>query len=338
MATIKEIAERAGVSVTTVSRVLNMDDTLNVSGDTRVRVFKIAEELEYVPRKRKNQTEEEEPVRSISVVYWYNYEQEIEDPYYLSIRLAIEEKAKEYGFRVHVVNADSLSSIDPSNVGILVLGRLENSTLEELSEKYNKNVIVIDNDFTEKDLDHVGADFRLATIKALDYLYSLGHKRIAHLGGRLPAEDGTEGFRDDRDRGYDYFMKSKGLYDPALVFDVGVFSLKNAYRKVADEIAAGNIPTAIMASNDTMAIGAYRAISEAGLRIPEDISVLSFNDIPNAKYMLPPLTTVKIPTKYIGYAAVDLLAEREKNPRDYTKVVLLHSKLKIRGSCSEVKK
>ena len=77
MATIRDIAERAGVSVTTVSRVLNMDDTLNVSAETRVKVFEIAEELDYVPRKRKNQTEESPCVKGISIVYWYNYEQEI---------------------------------------------------------------------------------------------------------------------------------------------------------------------------------------------------------------------------------------------------------------------
>ncbi|MBR6358298.1 MAG: LacI family DNA-binding transcriptional regulator [Lachnospiraceae bacterium] len=335
MATIRDIAERAGVSVTTVSRVLNMDDTLNVSAETRVKVFEIAEELDYVPRKRKNQTEESPSVKGISIVYWYNYEQEIEDPYYLSIRLAMEEKAKEYGYRVHIVNAGNLDGLDGSDIGVLVLGRLGDEVLEVLNEKYNNNIIVVDNDFTARDYDHTGCDFRVATHNALEYLYSLGHRKIAHLGGRLKNDD--EGFRDDRDREYEIFMKDKGIYDESLIFDVGEFSLKNAYRKVAEELAKGNVPTAIMASNDTMAIGAYRAISEAGYSIPDDISVLSFNDLPNAKYMIPPLTTVKIPTKYIGYAAVDLIVERAASPREYTKVVLLHSVLKKRGSCAEAK-
>ncbi|MBO7335349.1 MAG: LacI family DNA-binding transcriptional regulator [Lachnospiraceae bacterium] len=335
MATIRDIAERAGVSVTTVSRVLNMDDTLNVSAETRVKVFEIAEELDYVPRKRKNQAEESPCVKGISIVYWYNYEQEIEDPYYLSIRLAMEEKAKEYGYRVHIVNAGNLESLDGSDIGVLVLGRLGDEVLEVLNEKYNNNIIVVDNDFTASDYDHTGCDFRVATHNALEYLYSLGHRKIAHLGGRLKNDD--EGFRDDRDREYEIFMKDKGIYDESLIFDVGEFSLKNAYRKMAEELAKGNVPTAIMASNDTMAIGAYRAISEAGYSIPDDISVLSFNDLPNAKYMIPPLTTVKIPTKYIGYAAVDLIVERVASPREYTKVVLLHSVLKKRGSCAEAK-
>ncbi len=337
MATIKDIAERAKVSASTVSRVLNMDETLNVSEETRLRVFAVAEELDYAPRKRRNQTEANVPAKSISIVYWYSYEQEVEDPYYLSIRLAIEEKANEYGYTTHILSAENLEGPDPSSAGVLVVGRLEEDVLQKLGETYNKNIVVINNDFNSNDFDYVGSDFRIATLNALDYLYKLGHRRIAALGGRLVKDKECEGFRDARDEAYLEFMKNKGIYDPNLVFDVGIFSLKNAYNKMADELAKGNIPSAIMASNDTMAIGAYRAISEAGLKIPEDISVLSFNDIPNAKYMIPPLTTVKIPTKYIGYAAVDLIVEREKNPRDYTKVVMLHTKLKVRGSCGETK-
>ncbi len=338
MATIKDIAERAGVSVTTVSRVLNMDETLNVSDDTRVRVFGAAEELDYVPRRQREKNDEKPKAKSIAVVYWYSYEQEVEDPYYLSIRLAIEEKAKEYGYGTRTVNAGDLESLDSSDIGTLVLGRLEENDLAILKEKY-KNIVIIDNNFNPEDLDHVGSDFRIATLDALKYLYGLGHRRIAHLGGRIfKQEEMFTGFLDDRDLAYDDFMRKHGIYDEDLIFSVESFSLKNAYKTVAAKIAEGNIPSAIMASNDTMAVGAYRAISEAGLKIPDDISVISFNDIPNAKYMIPPLTTVKIPTKFIGYAAVDLMIDKEKNQRDYTKVVLLHSKLKVRGSCGPVNK
>ena len=98
MATIRDIAERAGVSVTTVSRVLNMDPTLNVADETRISIFAIAEELDYVPRKsRKEKAEPSTAQKELAIVYWYNYEQEMEDPYYLSIRLAIEQRAEDYG-------------------------------------------------------------------------------------------------------------------------------------------------------------------------------------------------------------------------------------------------
>lgn len=335
MATIRDIAERAGVSLTTVSRVLNMDTTLNVADETRISIFAIAEELEYVPRKnRKEKAEASAAAKEVAIVYWYNYEQEIEDPYYLSIRLAIEERAEEFGYRTHTVNAGNLENLKSDEVGILILGRLTEDILNSLKEEY-ENVIIIDNTFDNKDFDHVGSDVEKATKDVMEYLYGLGHRKIAHLGGRTAKESEKEGFFDSRDVAYEAFMRSKEIYDEKLVYNCGAYSCKNAYHKIKDVLNSGEIPTAICVSNDSMAVGAYRAIVEHGLSIPEDISVIGFNDQPNAKYMLPPLTTVKMPTKYIGYAAVDLLAEKERVPREYSKMVLLPTEIKIRRSCTK---
>lgn len=336
MATIRDIAERAGVSVTTVSRVLNMDATLNVADDTRISIFAIAEELEYIPRKnRKEKAEAAVVAKEVAIVYWYNYEQEIEDPYYLSIRLAIEQRAEEYGYRTHTVNAGNLENLKSNEVGILILGRLEESILNSLREQY-ENVIIVDNTFDIAGFDHVGSDVGKATETVMDYLYSLGHRRIAHLGGKTAEESEKEGFFDSRDVAYEAFMRRKEIYDETLIYNCGSYSCRNAYHKIKDVLESGNIPTAICVSNDSMAIGAYRAISEKGLSVPKDISIIGFNDQPNAKYMVPPLTTVKMPTKYIGYAAVDLLAERERMPREYNKMVLLPTEIKIRRSCTKV--
>ena len=337
MATIRDIAKRAGVSVSTVSRVLNMDATLNVADETRVNIFCIAEELDYVPRKNRKSKGEaaSAQTKEIAIVYWYNYEQEMEDPYYLSIRLAIEQKAEEYGYRTRLVNPNNLDALTPDEIGILVLGRLDEITLETLKEQYG-NVIIIDNSFRLKGFDYVGSDFEKATREVMQYLYDLGHRRIAHLGGRVTVREKEKEFADKRDLVYKAFMKEKGLFDESLIYDCGDYSTKNAYRKLKEVLSEGNLPTAVMVSNDSMAIGAYRAIAELGLKIPEDISVISFNDQTNARYMIPPLTTVRIQTKYIGFAAVDLLMERERSPREYNKIVLLPTEIKRRRSCAEL--
>lgn len=337
MATIRDIAERAGVSASTVSRVLNMDATLNVADETRVNIFFIADELDYIPRKNRKQKGEtvSAQAKEIAIVYWYNYEQEMEDPYYLSIRLAIEQKAEEYGYQVRLVNPSNLEELMPDEVGVLVLGRLDDITLETLNEQYG-NVIIIDNSFRLKGFDYVGADFEKATRDAMQYLYDLGHRRIAHLGGRTEEREQELGFVDKRAYVYRMFMRERGLYDESLIYDCGDYSIKNAYRKLKAVLLEESHPTALVVSSDSMAIGAYRAISELGLRIPEDISVISFNDQTNARYMIPPLTTVRIQTKYIGFAAVDLLVERERSPRDYSKIVLLPTEIKIRRSCAEI--
>lgn len=332
MATIRDIATRAGVSASTVSRVLNMDATLSVADETRENIFCIAEELEYIPRKSKKAKEAE--AKELTIVYWYEYEQELDDPYYLSIRIAMEQKAEEYGYRAQVVSQNSLDMISPETVGILVLGRVSEDRLHSLKEQY-ENVIVIDNTFALEGFDYVGSDLAVAATNALQYLYDLGHRRIAHLGGCPVSLQGKKEFYDSRDVAYATFMRSRDLYDEELVYSCE-FTTKDAYYKMTQMLSREeDKPTAIFVSNDSMAIGAYRAIAEKGLRIPEDISVIGFNDQPNARYMMPPLTTVRINTKFIGYAAVDLLIERELHPREYSKVVLLPTELKIRRSCTQ---
>jgi len=332
MATIRDIAQRAGVSASTVSRVLNMDATLSVADETRENIFCVAEELEYIPRKTKKVKETE--TKEFTIVYWYEYEQEIDDPYYLSIRLAMEQKAEEYGYRVQLISPKSLGKINPDTVGVLVLGRLDDIELKTLKEQYD-NVIIIDNTFGLKGFDYVGSDLTAATTGAMQYLYDLGHRRIAHLGGRLVPLQSEKGFFDSRDVAYASFMRERGIYDEGLVYDCGAYTTRNAYKKLTEVLEQKeDRPTAIFISNDSMAIGAYRAIAEKGLRIPEDISIVGFNDQPNARYMMPPLTTVQIQTKYIGYAAVDLLIGKEYRKKEYNQFVMLPTELKIRRSCA----
>lgn len=332
MATIRDIAKRAGVSASTVSRVLNMDATLSVADETRENIFCIAEELEYIPRKSKKAKEAE--AKEMAIVYWYEYEQEIDDPYYLSIRLAMEQKAEEYGYRAQLVSPNSLDKINPDTIGILVLGRLDDIVLNTLKEQY-ENVIIIDNAFNLKGFDFVGSDLVAAAEDALQYLYDLGHRRIGHLGGRPVPLQGRKNFYDARDVAYASFMREREIYDESLLYDCGAYTTRNAYKKMVEILENEQTrPTALFVSNDSMAIGAYRAIAEKGLRIPEDISVVGFNDQANARYMIPPLTTVRVNTKYIGYAAVDLLIGKEHHKQEYNQFVMLPTELKIRRSCA----
>lgn len=336
MATIRDIAMKAGVSVTTVSRVLNMDPILSVSDETRVNIFKIADELDYVTRKNKKERGKSiQSGKMLAVLYWYDYERELEDPYYLSIRLAINEKAEEYGYSVITVNAaGSLEDLAGVN-GVLVLGRLDDVILSEVRE-LNENVVIIDNTFDNPLFDYVGVDITKATMQLLEYLYDLGHRKIGHLGGVHYINTLKRSFIDNRDLAYAIFLKDRDIYSEDYIYDVEKFSYKCAYQKMKEILESDDVPTAIFVSNDSMAVGVYRAIAEKGLSIPDDISVVGFNDQPNAKYMVPSLSTVRIPTMYLGYTAVELLVERERSPREYSKSVLLNSELKKRNSCKKI--
>ena len=214
MATIKEIASIAEVSISTVSRVLNFDETLNVSDATREKILKIADELEYVSSKTKKAKNKK--CKDIGIIYWYNYEEELGDPYYLSIRLAAEKKCNENNFNLVKLSEDSdINDIKNVN-GIIAIGRFTSSTIEKLASA-NENIVFVDFSPDENRFDSVIADIGKSTTKVLNYLYELGHRKIGFIGGKKLEDLSYENiYIDERDIKYKEFMESKGIYNPEL--------------------------------------------------------------------------------------------------------------------------
>lgn len=335
MATIKEIASIAKVSMATVSRVLNFDETLNVSNETRKKILKIADELEYVPLKAKK--EKNKSSKDIGIIYWYNYEEELEDPYYLSIRLSAEKKCSENNF--NLVKLTENSDVDDiSKVsGIIAIGKFNSEIIEKLSNG-NENIVFVDFSPNENKFDSVMVDIGKSTIEILDYLYELGHRKIGFIGGKSPESFSIKNiYIDERSVKYKEFMTEKGIYTPDYIYITERYTFKSGYNLMAKALNSINRPTAFFICNDTMAIGAYKAISEANLVVPDDISIVGFNDQPSAKYMIPALTTMRIPSEYLGSAAVDLLLENLNSSREYSKRVIIPTEFKIRESCKSIK-
>lgn len=334
MATIKEIAAIAEVSISTVSRVLNFDETLNVSDATREKILKIADELEYVSIKTKKAKNKKS--KDIGIIYWYNYEEELGDPYYLSIRLAAEKKCNENNFNLVKLNENS-DIDDIKNVdGIIAIGIFNSSTIEKLASA-NENIVFVDFSPDENRFDSVMADIGKATNQILSYLYELGHRKIGFIGGKkLEDKEYKDADIGERDIKYKEFMEKKGIYNPEYIFQGERFTFKAGYELTKQALKSENKLTALFVGNDTMAVGAYKAISEAGLSIPNDISIVGFNDLPSAKYMIPSLTTIRIPSEYLGSAAVDLLLENLNGSREYNKKVIIPTEFKIRESCKKI--
>ncbi|AGX44201.1 LacI family DNA-binding transcriptional regulator [Clostridium saccharobutylicum] len=334
MATIKEIASIAEVSISTVSRVLNFDEALNVSNATREKILRIADELDYVSSKTRKVKNKK--CRDIGIIYWYNYEEELDDPYYLSIRLAAEKKCNENKFNLVKLNDDS-SIEDIKNVnGVIAIGKFASSTIEKL-ESANENIVFVDFSPNDNKFDSVMADIGKATTEILNYLYKLGHRRIGFIGGQK--SDNTDEknlYIDERDIKYKEFMERKKIYNPEYIYPGEKYTFKTGYNLMIKALKNKNRPTAFFIANDAMAIGAYKAISEAGLSVPNDISIIGFNDQPSAKYMVPSLTTVRIPSEYLGNAAVDLLLENINGNREYNKKVIIPTEFKIRESCHKI--
>jgi LacI family transcriptional regulator len=334
LATIKEIASIAEVSIATVSRVLNFDETLNVSDATREKILKIADELDYVSAKAKKAKNKKS--KDIGIIYWYNYEEELGDPYYLSIRLAAEKKCNENNFNLVKLSEDS-SIEDIKNVnGIIAIGKFSLSIIDKLASA-NDNIVFVDFSPDENKFDSVMADLGKATYEILDYLYSLGHRKIGFIGGnKLECIDYRDTYLDKRDIKYKEFMESKNIYNNKYIYETEKFTFKAGYNLMKEALKSKNNITAFFIGNDTMAVGAYKAISEEGLSIPDDISIIGFNDQPSAKYMIPALTTIRIPSEYLGKAAVDLLLENLNGIREYNKKVIIPTEFKIRESCKRI--
>jgi LacI family transcriptional regulator len=190
-------------------------------------------------------------------------------------------------------------------------------------------VLFLDGSPNPERYDSIVVDFEHGTEKALKHLTSLGHTRIGYIGGYRP--------EDPRELAYRKYIEKEAGFDDKLLRASGDWSIHSGYELVNDLIAERCLPTALFVASDPMALGAMRALSEAGLRVPEDIAIVSCNDNELARFTNPPLTTVHVPTQAMGSIAVNMLVGgviREHCPLQVT----VPTKLVIRESCGARKK
>lgn len=326
MATIKEIAERAGVSAATVSRILNYDEKLNVQDQTRKRVFEAADALEYHAKRKKKRCR----TFRIGVLCSYSAEEELEDPYYLTVRIAIEKKLAEERHERIPLTLQNFCQEGKRLDGLICVGTFAKSLTEEIRLLSLPTVFV--DAVSDKDrFDSVVVDFGYSVQQALDHLFALGHRRIAFVSGLDLDADGCE-IADRRKELFRDYMEARGLLREEYVISGGEYTPQYGYLHGKRLAALSEPPTAVCAANDSLAVGIYRAVQEAGLRIPQDISVIGFNDISMAKYFTPPLTTLHVYMEFMGEQAVTLLAERILSGREISMRVSLPTRLVVRES------
>lgn len=334
MVTIKDIANEAGVSISTVSRILNLDKTLNVSEETRKRVLKISEEMNYVTLKnRKNKKK----IYKIGIVSSYLELKELNDPYFLSIRIAIEKKCSEKNidfkslYMANIINEKSSRYNDLD--GIIAIGIFKDEEIKKLDD-ITENIIFVDSSPNEWKYDSIVIDFKNGVKSALNYLYNLGHRDIGYIGAKVVPHSDSNGKEliNYREKTYKEFMNEINNYKEQWVYK-GDFTLEDGHNLMKEMLGLDNMPSAVFVASDPMAIGAYKAITEKGLKIPEDISIIGFDDIMTAKFLTPALTTVKVYTDFMGETALDTLIDRIGNNRELSKKIVLPVKLIVRESC-----
>ena len=314
MATIKDIAQKAGVSPATVSRVLNYDPDLSVSKETEQKVFEIAEALNYT--KHKNKRRESAVLR---LVQWYDSEEELADLYYLAIRLGIEKRAEELNIRLIKEQLSELS--DTETQGTIAVGKFDQAQMKQL-KKLNEELLFVDFDGLALGINSLVVDFSQGVQLIIDQFIKEKHERIGILSGMEYTKGSRHEIDDPRFLVFREYLTRLKLYNEADHLQ-GAFTIEGGYTAMKAYLESHtDYPTAFFASSDALAIGAMRAIQGHGLRIPEDISVIGFNDVSVAKYVTPALTTVKVYTEWMGELAVstilELIQEKAPVPRKIT--------------------
>lgn len=320
MATLKEIAQEAGVSLATVSRVLNEDPTLSVKDETRQRIFEIAERLEYRPQANRRGVHKSK--QQFLALYGYPQSLEVNDPFYLSIRYGIEAQCARLGIGLsHLYEAGAQSELPATLDGALLVGRVEADLCRLLQER-GVPLVSVDNSSA---LEHDTVDVDLARIsqQVIDHFVAHGHRRIGYIGGQ-------DGETDAREIAFAAYGERLGVVQQEDLYR-GEFSSASGYR-LACQMLEHECPPALFVASDSIAIGVLRALHERGVRIPEQVELISVNDIPTAKFTFPPLSTVRIHSELMGSQGVNLLLERQRDGRDIPLRVLVPSQLVLRGT------
>ena len=336
--TIHDVAERAGVSIGTVSAVINRKQT--VGNATRRKVEQAIDELNYRPSAAARRRLQPAQEKSIGLVI-----KEVNNPYFADIIIGVQEAAAEQGYGVLVVSSERTYKLEQNLVDLLVAkdveGLIINPLLDEdadlshLFELKRRNIpmVLLESvrgmQASMVDVDNVGA-----SKNAVMHLIERGHTRIVHLAGprySMHSDERIEGVRRA-------FSGQRFVFDDDDIIHAGA-RLEDGYRAGLQYFRerTHDRPTAVTCYNDLVALGLMRALREIGLNVPDDVSVIGYDDIEMASYASVPLTTVRVPKRQIGRTSTEILIRHiEALDAGTIEKVSLKAQLIVRASTREL--
>ncbi|AYF41783.1 LacI family DNA-binding transcriptional regulator [Ethanoligenens harbinense] len=318
MVTIKEIAKRANVSLATVSRVVNLDDTMAVSPETRRLILEIAHQMGYVPPKRRK-AKNQAPL-TIGVADWKIIREEWGN-YRISTLTSMAQTINP-SLNVHFVRlcAQDIRKVD----GIIALGSFTHEEIDRL-HALSFHIVFVNADQDDYDHDQIVIDFKLGMRQMAEYLVKEKHfSAVGYLGGVYDGPEIRIGYH--RLQQFEQCLRDCGAYRKELV-RLGEMTADSGYRMMKEAIQDGSLPEAVLLGNDAVAEGALSAVEEAGLSIPEDLSVILYNDIETLKPNHPNYTTIKMYPDFVWQTAIELLFERILGRRSQTMKIIIPTRL-----------
>jgi len=325
---IKDVAREAGVSTATVSHVINK--TRFVSEEIRERVLRAVERCNYYPNAHaRSLASGRSQILGLLI-------SDISNPFFPELVKSIETAASESGYEVLLSNTnydvDRTSSfvrrmIERKVAGVaLMTSELNVALIDELARRH-VSVVFLDLGAPGVRMSNIAVNYEVGIEEAMRHLVALGHQKIAYIGGPEHLRSAAK----RREAFGDYVSKHLRDAPPPSVY-VGDFKLDGGRRAAWEMLAVGELPTAIVAANDMMSLGAMRELRAAGVSIPRDVSIIGFDDIAFAALAEPPLTTICLPRVELGRRAVEALLATIEHPEQEGVEIRLPTYLVIRNS------
>ena len=298
---IRQVAKRAGVSTATVSRTIN---NLRVRPGTARRVRQAIEELKYFPNTHARSLVSGRS-RIVGLIV-----SDITNPFFPELVKGFEDAATQKGYEVLLSNTEYDSSRMATGVRRMLERKVDAVAImtSEMDRSFTQQLagrdipmVFLDVGTVEKHVSNIKVDYASGISQAVEHLIGLGHRRVAFISG--PADLKSARIRQSA---FLKAMQKRGMGDPAWI-ETGNHRIDGGFQAMSRMLDRTPLPTAVLSSNDLTALGALRAIRRKGLRVPDDLSVVGFDDIALAEFTEPPLTTVRLPREEIAGKAFEAL-------------------------------
>ncbi|QPB41583.1 substrate-binding domain-containing protein [Rodentibacter haemolyticus] len=333
MATMKDIARLAQVSTSTVSHVVN--GSRFVSDEIREKVMRVVAELNYTPSAVARSLKVRETKTIGLLVTATN------NPFFAEVMAGVEKYCQQHQYNLIIATTGGDNKRLQQNLQTLIHKQVDGLLLMCGDSRFNAEtsittsipLVVMDWWFTELNADKILENSELGGYLATKALIDANHKKIGIITGNL-----KKSLAVNRLEGYKKALLEANIQpNPAWIIE-SHFDFEGGFVGMKKLLATPNRPTAVFCCSDTIAVGAYQVIHQQGLKIPQDISVIGYDDIELARYLSPPLSTVSQPKAELGKLAVEILLQRIKEPDSHYQTITLNPNLVLRQSININKK
>ncbi len=331
MVSLTDVAQHAQVSIATVSRAISHPEKL--APETLALVQQTMRELGYKPNRVARRLRQKGGRRHLLGLII----PDIQNPFFAEIARGVEDVAYANEFAVMLCNSDENLKKEAFYLDVMQAESVDGIILPPINDRdpaiirlaeAGMPIVSVDRSLVNASIDKVEVDNRQGAFEAVDHLLKLGHRRIAMIAGRQNVSTGRE-----RRLGYEDALRTHGVALDEGLIRTGDYKQASGHTLAKELLACSPRPTALFVVNNLMTVGAIEAIHKQGLRIPQDVAIIGFDDLPWAEALDPPLTVVRQPAYEVGRAAAELLLKRLTDPAAPAAWLRLRPKLILRSSC-----